>query len=401
MELTDKRIKQLTKRILLARLRLLSKNGFYGLLLMHLGFALSDWCETAATDGKKIYFSADFVDGLDDTELEFVLMHEVLHAALQHGARRGNRNSLIFNIACDIVVNSNIKRACGGSDTAISLKNFGGTAMHIAPDGKEGYEYTAEQVYKMLIDNAVKIDMQGQWDDHSRLGGGDGDDANEMSNNWTVHLDQAIKAMEKQRENGRSSGSVPMLAERLLKEFKTPKIDWRRVLTEFVQEDILDYTFSPPDRRFGDLPFFLPDLNVADVYDHPGNVLFMVDTSASVTDDEIAAAYSEIKGAIDQFDGRLKGLLGFFDANVWPPVPFESVRDLKAVVPRGGGGTSFFAVFEYIKQNMPKDPPKSIVILTDGEAEFPKESAALGIPVLWVLTSEHITPPWGRKVCIK
>ena len=42
----------------------------------------------------------------------------------------------------------------------------------------------------------------------------------------------------------------------------------------------------------------------------------MIDTSGSMSDDMIAAAYSEVKGAIDQFNGKLKGCLGIFDAAI-------------------------------------------------------------------------------------
>ncbi|MEU9733454.1 hypothetical protein [Streptomyces sp. NPDC048002] len=42
---------------------------------------------------------------LDDEEWRFVLAHEMLHAALRHGDRRGTRDPYLFNIACDYVVN--------------------------------------------------------------------------------------------------------------------------------------------------------------------------------------------------------------------------------------------------------------------------------------------------------
>ena len=45
---------------------------------------------------------------------------------------------------------------------------------------------------------------------------------------------------------------------------------------------------------------------------------------------------------------------------------------------------------------MEDDPPVSIVILTDGYAPFPKESAAMDIPVLWLINNESIDPPWGK-----
>ncbi|MFE0822732.1 hypothetical protein [Streptomyces sp. NPDC058847] len=41
----------------------------------------------------------------DDEEWRFVLAHEMLHAALRHGDRRGTRDPHLFNVACDYVVN--------------------------------------------------------------------------------------------------------------------------------------------------------------------------------------------------------------------------------------------------------------------------------------------------------
>ena len=46
------------------------------------------------------------------------------------------------------------------------------------------------------------------------------------------------------------------------------------------------------------------------------NILFMIDTSASMSDRQITDCYSEVFGAIQQFNGKLQGKLGFFDAKV-------------------------------------------------------------------------------------
>ncbi|WP_437064790.1 vWA domain-containing protein [Streptomyces sp. enrichment culture] len=42
---------------------------------------------------------------LDDAEWRFVLAHEMLHAALRHGDRRGTRDPYLFDVACDYVIN--------------------------------------------------------------------------------------------------------------------------------------------------------------------------------------------------------------------------------------------------------------------------------------------------------
>ena len=53
----------------------------------------------------------------------------------------------VYNVAADIVVNSNIMNSLGISGIAIC----GCEVMHKIPDGKEGYKYSAEEVYEMLM----------------------------------------------------------------------------------------------------------------------------------------------------------------------------------------------------------------------------------------------------------
>ena len=476
------------KRLLMSRMRILCNNGFYGLLLMHMVYAIDVNCKTAATDGKRIYFGPHFLDELDDSELDFVMMHEILHVVLQHCMRKNDRDHVIFNTACDIVVNSNILYSANMDGKVITLRKYG-VAMHETPDGKEGYKYTAEQVYEMLLpmsssigskknggslfedcegnsggiggegdgegeneagggddgkdnggesesgegdaeegndgtgsvggkkagggdteedsaeegcagENATGIGNSGEdsdakcfegWDDHTRWGT---EKENEMLQDvWKKRFADACEAISI-RDPSNQRGLLPLFAERLLKELKESKIDWRTILNDFVQEEIVDYSFVPPDRRFDESPFFLPDFNDKD--DMVEDILFMIDTSGSMSDDMITAAYFEVKGAIDQFNGRLKGWLGFFDAAVVEPKPFEDENEFKCIYPEGGGGTDFGVIFEYVRKHMEEKPPVSIIILTDGYAPFPKEQAAGGIPVLWLINNEEVNPPWGK-----
>ena len=158
--------------------------------------------------------------------------------------------------------------------------------------------------------------------------------------------------------------------------------------------DIAVNVFSPPDKRMEDSPFFLPDFNEKD--ESVKDVLFMIDTSGSMSDDQITECYSEIYGAIGQFGGKLQGKLGFFDAVVVEPIPFEDEEEFKIIRPKGGGGTSFDIIFDYVEKEMQDEPPVSIVILTDGFAPFPHQSRANDIPVLWIINNKQSTPPWGK-----
>ncbi|MGN1372956.1 MAG: VWA-like domain-containing protein [Candidatus Coproplasma sp.] len=424
MALSDEKIKGYIKRLLLARMRILCNHGFYGLLLMHMTYSVDESLSTAATDGERIIFSPEFMEDLSEDELDFVMLHEVLHVVLQHCFRSEGRDPELFNIACDIVVNSTILSENNKNLSSITLKKYG-EAMHIAPDGKEGCVYTAEQVYEMLVRKGGKAKgsgstnggseggkgkkdgnlsqgaqggnlsqsgqgSRGQWDDHTRWGTADGEEI--LKDVWVKRLKDAAEAISV-RDPSNARGLLPGFAQRILSELMQPQTDWRTILNEFVQEEVADYSFSPPDRRFADSPFFLPDFNDIDYV--VADILFMIDTSGSMSDKMITAAYSEVKGAIDQFGGKLKGWLGFFDAAIAEPVPFANVDEFSIIKPVGGGGTDFGIIFDYVARYM-QTPPASIIILTDGYAPFPKESKSGGIPVLWLLNNDKVQPPWGK-----
>ena len=359
---------------------------------MHMKFALDPNIGTAATDGDRVYFDPKFLDKISDKELVFILMHEIMHVALRHTSRTGDRDNLLFNIACDIVVNSNILQAAGMDHASITLSQYG-ESMHLTPKHDEGYRYTAEEVYEMFSSLSAARRKQlkrGFADDHSRWGTADDEALDAL---WRNRIRDALEAC-KSRGDGTGRGTIPLGVERKIEELMHPKTDWRVLLNDFVQEEVTDYSFLPPDRRFSDSPFLLPDFNETETT--VKNILFMIDTSASMSKKEITQAYSEIKGAIDQFGGRLEGWLGFFDAGVVPPIPFTDENEFKVIRPKGGGGTDFGVIFDYVRTEMPDKEIASIIILTDGFAPFPDEAAAMGIPVLWMFTDDYIKPPWGK-----
>lgn len=339
------------------------------------------------------------------------MMHEILHVVLQHCIRGSDLDADTFNIACDIVVNSNILLENNMNPQSISLRGYG-PSMHTAPNGQEGYEYTAEEVYNMLPKHAKnskkskaggfangrakqqqgkREDTSPHWDDHSRWGMYEED--NILRDVWVKRFEDAAEAI-CIRDPSNSRGLLPLFVQRILTKLKKPQTDWRLILNDFVQEEVVDYSFSPPDRRFDECPFFLPDFNGKE--DKVENILFMIDTSGSISDEMITAAYSEIKGAIDQFDGKLKGWLGFFDAAIIEPRPFDDEAEFRVIHPAGGGGTDFQIIFEYVQLHMQDTLPASIVILTDGYAPFPQDKLAGGIPVLWLLNNQEVEPPWGK-----
>lgn len=407
MEITKEFAKRASKKLLLARARLLQNNGFYGNLLMHMKFSINKEIETVTATDNKIIFNPEFIMKISDKEIEYVLMHMITHVALRHYKRIGNFDKDTFFEACDIVVNSNILYSEDMDEESISIKDFGGVQPHLAPDGTEGYLHSVEDLIGMMSKggkeegngNGNSKNNSSGWDQHNTEEDSLNSESTEYDDDWLNNVLNAAAIAQKRDEirileGSKTRGTVPLFAKRILEEFTKPKVDWRTVLDEFVQVEVNDYTFNPPDRRYTDGDFFLPDFNEKD--DAVENVLFMIDTSGSMSEKEVTACYSEIKGAIDQFDGKLKGWLGFFDYKVIPPKRFEDEDEFKVIRPIGGGGTSFENVFKYVKAHINEIEPVSIIILTDGYAPFPEESAALSIPVLWIINNDKVTPPWGK-----
>ena len=94
-------------------LRVRTRMPFFGALALFLRHGFDDRVPTACTDGKEVLFNPGFALALTSAELDAVMVHELLHAALLHVPRRGDRDPLTWNIAADIVVNGIIRQENG------------------------------------------------------------------------------------------------------------------------------------------------------------------------------------------------------------------------------------------------------------------------------------------------
>ena len=87
-----------------SRVQLILKQPFFGTLSLRLKL-IPGTLPTMATDGSRIVYNPAFVDELKPAELEGTLAHEVLHCALGHQCRRGQRDPELWNVAADFAIN--------------------------------------------------------------------------------------------------------------------------------------------------------------------------------------------------------------------------------------------------------------------------------------------------------
>lgn len=433
------------RRLADIRAELLRKFPFFGQLVMKLDLGVAS-CGTAYTDMEKLRFDPEFVGRLDDQGLFFLMMHEVMHCVLQHPVRGIGKHHFIYNVACDIVVNSNILDYMGLEDILID----GEYAMHLSPSNREGKEMTAEEVYEELMKKkqvSVKrksgvvevIDLgsdegfdddeddgdrdesgDGEGNGRAGKGGQAGDDSGEKKrhgidalpvideHDWEDIKNPGEKAdrwkeivIKVIRDGFGGTAGLPPAIRKIKEEMDwEAKMKWRDLLWEFLDMNLslTDYSFAPPDRRFNDGPYLLPGENVFPE-EEIQNIWFCIDTSGSITDDLLGMFMSEVRGMLDQIK-HCSASISFFDTTVTDPVPFTNPEELAAIIPWGGGGTRFDIIFNYMKVKMHDNLPKAIVILTDGIAADVPESMAMGVPVMWVLTERTMEKSWGQNIFI-
>ena len=163
-------------KIVVARVGLLLRHPFFGNMATRLQIKECDeWCPTAATDGRNLYFNTEFFSKMTSKEIEFVIAHEILHCVFDHMTRREDRDPQLHNIACDYIVNNTLVRDnIGEKPKAVQIfqdwKYDGWSSEAVYDDIYKKGKEKMEQLGKLLDEH---IDWEKG---ESTGGGGDQDD---------------------------------------------------------------------------------------------------------------------------------------------------------------------------------------------------------------------------------
>ncbi len=366
--------KEIEDRLISARISMLLNCPFYGNLACRLEMKdATDWCPTAATDGKYFYYNRDFVSALSMGNLVFLWDHEVEHCVYDHFGRRGERDPMLWNIANDYIVNGDLIEGNVGEKI---------TLVEICHDYK--YRgFTSEEVYAELFQQAeeegrvinvstldVHLDMEDGDDE------GAGTNANAQEGNaeskgkgpakYTADEKRAIKEQFKnatiQAAKSAGAGNLPSGVKRLVNDLVNPQLSWRELLPQQIQSVIRsDYNFNTPSRKGIGEGIWMPGLDREQTID----VAIGMDTSGSMTDDMSRDILSEVKGVMDQYTD-FKIHLFCFDTEVHNPQEFtaNNMDEFMDYEVMGGGGTEFDVCWEYMKENGIQ--PKKFIMFTDG-----------------------------------
>jgi predicted metal-dependent peptidase len=357
----------IVEKLTTARVGLLLKAPFFGNMATRMKIIdASEWCPTAATNGRNFYYNKDFVNKLSVKKLEFLFGHEILHCVFDHFGRVGSRDRMLSNIAQDYAVNQILV------DERIGEKI---TEVQICYDHK--YRGLAwEEIYDLLYEKAEKISMPDLLkqlgdllDEHINEDGsapgkeGDGKGSKPgMSKEEAQAIRDEIKEAMIQSAAAAGAGKVPAGVMRMIKDMTEPKMNWREIVNQEIQSIVRnDYSFTRPNRKSMHSGAILPGMKEATTID----IGVSIDMSGSIGQEDATIFLSEVKGIVDQYeDFRIN--LWCFDTEIYnhKEITHDNSHELLEYEPQGGGGTLFEANWEFMKENGIE--PKKFIMFTDG-----------------------------------
>jgi predicted metal-dependent peptidase len=198
-------------------------------------------------------------------------------------------------------------------------------------------------------------------------------------------IEKTIAVVEKLKKQ---IGDAPLGIERFVKRYLQSQVPWTRILLAFIGNIVSgseEYRWEKPNHRHPlSSEIIMPGLVDIEVDD----VVFVVDTSGSMSDSQLSQIASEL-GKVAQYVSEV--VIYTTDAKVQEKVRVRDAGEIfRKLKFKGGGGTDFRPIFEEVKRCA------CMVFFTDGYATYPEKPPRY--PVLWVLTKDNEIPPFG-KVC--
>lgn len=416
---------RLESKLTRARTQLLLNQPFFGALCLRLKLTPGA-VPTMSTDGRRILYDAKFVEELKPAELEAVLAHEVLHCALGHHCRRGERDPKLWNQAADLAINpiliANSFTLPAGALVDSSFANLSAEEIYARLSERTRSEASAiakepppppaatsqandsqEQTSGAAAaagggspappaeDPGKKVTRSGPQrpgafgevldaTDEEGKGASPAEQSHQQQE-WSIAADQAIRA-------AKACGHEPANVERPLTESREARQDWRSILREFVAARTpSDYRWSPPNRRYVAAGIYLPSVARSGL----GTVVIGVDSSGSIGSKELEQFAGEISAIADEAQPEFVHVV-YCDAAVQGAQEFHASEPIR-LEPKGGGGTDFVPVFEWVEKNDVQ--PVCLIYFTDLCCDsYPQ---APDYPVLWVTTSRR-TAQFGETL---
>ena len=400
----DRRGDGYSRALQAARVRAAYQRAYFAPALFNLIPVKTDMIASMAVDSRwRLYYNDDWLTGHTVEENAAVLIHEVSHLLRDHEARKhaaAVADVTLWNTATDCEINDDLlaeglplpdnppQPAQFGLEPGENAETYYLRMMKPAQSGNASATTTNQP---LTTNQDCGSGAHGEWrpwelpDDDGSPGGTPGVDRVKAE---LVRRECAQKILDRTGD----AGDVPLAWRRWARIVLTPTVDYmatiRHAVRKALRESTLgryDRTYKRPHRRQAAYGEFI----IASFHQPRPRPGFLIDTSASMQDTQLARAVAELGGLTRQLGYSTEVVVACCDA---------AVHDVKKVFTSaplemyGGGGTDIGAGLRWFIDRT-SGPIDLLVIVTDCQTPWPEETPPF--PVITIRVGDGAPPPWG------
>lgn len=376
---------------------------------------------TLATDAKHLYFSGAWLaQQLEHarTAVNRAYLHTVFHCLLRHPAKAKNRDTPLWDLACDIAVESMLDsldyRCLREDKPSVRRQNVYRRLREAMP------VLTAEAIYRQFRRERLNsydcatLARVFYVDDHTLWPASDG---GEQDRQWQQTAARTQTAMETVFNNQAAGGEA---VREQLSVSAHPTTDYRAFLRRFaalreevaIDADSFDYGYYAYGlRHYGNMPLIEP-LETREVRKIEDFVI-AIDTSMSTSGELVRSflsyTYSLLKGS-ESFFRHINLRILQCDDQLRSDRRITNERDLRDYMEHfeliGQSATDFRPVFEHVDQLVSEGAfhhLRGIIYFTDGLGIYPKKRPRYDAAFVMLEGEAYPenVPPWGIRAILR
>ena len=369
------------QKISKASVGLLLRHPFFGSLLYCHEVLITASVETAAvTTDRVILLNPEFVEKCTAPQLEFLLAHEVMHIVFAHIARRGDRDPVIYNIACDAVINETLIAEGVGEFIAGGIRMLGAQyrtsesiydeiASRLKPKEKTSPSVGQGLTLPLFPDDLEADGQAGGLAGASDDGSENGNDSSASTSPFIGELNipdlprearkMTQEEINEQIEEGklalgqalttaRTCGNMSGGLARFIGSILESSMPWYELLERYmVSKAEQRYNWSRPDKRRLNIAY----LPRRERFPSLGTVVIGVDVSGSISDIEIAEYLGHCERIFDLCHPR-KVYVVYCTTQVEAVDEYEKGEPLEPRKNLWSGGTCMPAIMDWIAEEL-------------------------------------------------
>ena len=378
---------------------------------------------TAATNGRELFYSGSFIADAymrSSAKANRLYLHVVLHCMLRHLAKKKGRDSVLWDLACDVAVESIIDELpyrCLEAPAFPARQKFYGECR------MEMHVLTAEAIYRMLarqkrseyelavLQKAFLEDDHGLWDmDESR------DESEQQDDRWKSIASKAQTAMQTVMSEEANGGEAVLEQVSIS---AADDVDYRAFLRRFAapreimkcDDDAFDYIYySYGLRYYGNMPLIEPPETKEEkrIEDFVIAVDTSMSTSGELVREFLRCTYS-ILMSTETFTRKLNIHIIQCDNEIRSDTLITGLDQLRDYMRNfsinGGSATDFRPVFDYVDKLSAEGAFTSLrglIYFTDGMGIYPvrRPSYDAAFVLLEEPPLEYKMPPWCIRLML-